>query len=75
MLLDEVDKQLERRGHCFARYADDCNVYVHSRKAGERVMALLRRCYAKLHLMVNERKSSVGSVGADRKLTHFEGLC
>jgi len=43
VLLDEVDKELERRGHCFARYADDCNVYVRSRKAGERVMALLRR--------------------------------
>ena len=43
VLLDEVDKELERRGHCFVRYADDCNVYVRSRKAGERVMALLRR--------------------------------
>ena len=57
-----MDKELERRGHCFARYADDCNVYVHSRRAGERVMALLRRCHAKLHLMVNESKSAVGSV-------------
>ncbi|MGH0289268.1 reverse transcriptase domain-containing protein, partial [Sinorhizobium meliloti] len=45
VLLDEVDKELERRGHCFVRYADDCNVYVGSRKAGERVMALLRRLY------------------------------
>jgi RNA-directed DNA polymerase len=62
MLLDEVDKELERRGHCFARYADDCNVYVRSRKAGERVMALLRRCYAKLRLKVNETKSAVASV-------------
>jgi RNA-directed DNA polymerase len=61
VMLDEVDKELERRGHCFARYADDCNVYVRSRKAGERVMALLRRCYAKLHLMVNESKSAVAS--------------
>ncbi|MYM92198.1 group II intron reverse transcriptase/maturase, partial [Rugamonas sp. FT82W] len=41
VLLDEVDKELERRGHCFARYADDANVYVRSKKAGERVMALL----------------------------------
>ncbi len=49
-------------GHCFARYADDCNVYVRSRKAGERVMALLRRCYAKLRLKVNETKSAVASV-------------
>ena len=61
VLLDEVDKELERRGHCFARYADDCNVYVRSRKAGERVMALLRRCYAKLRLTVNETKSAVAS--------------
>ena len=42
VLLDEVDKALERRGHCFVRYADDANVYVRSRRAGERVMALLR---------------------------------
>ena len=62
VLLDEVDKELERRGHCFARYADDCNVYVGSRKAGERVMNLLRRMYARLHLTVNEAKSAVGSV-------------
>ncbi len=62
VLLDEVDKELERRGHCFARYADDANVYVRSKRAGERVMALLRRCYAKLHLNVNESKSAVASV-------------
>jgi group II intron reverse transcriptase/maturase len=62
VLLDEVDKELERRGHCFARYADDCNVYVRSRKAGERVMGLLRRCYAKLRLKVNETKSAVAGV-------------
>ena len=62
VLLDEVDKELERRGHCFARYADDCNVYVRSRKAGERVMALRRRCYAKLRLKVNEAKSAVASI-------------
>ncbi|MFC0132758.1 group II intron maturase-specific domain-containing protein, partial [Massilia eurypsychrophila] len=61
VLLDEVDKELERRGHCFARYADDANVYVCSKRAGERVMALLRRCYAKLHLVVNESKSAVAS--------------
>ena len=41
MLLDEFDKELERRGHCFCRYADDANVYVRSRRAGERVMASL----------------------------------
>ena len=62
VLLDEVDKEVERRGHGFARYADDCNVYVRSRLAGERVMALLRRLYAKLHLTVNETKSAVSSV-------------
>ncbi|QOK94961.1 group II intron reverse transcriptase/maturase (plasmid) [Ralstonia pseudosolanacearum] len=61
VLLDEVDKELERRGHCFVRYADDANVYVRSRRAGERVMALLRRLYGKLRLKVNEAKSAVAS--------------
>jgi retron-type reverse transcriptase len=50
VLLDEVDQELERRGHCFVRYADDANVYVRSRRAGERVMALLRRLYGRLRL-------------------------
>lgn len=62
VLLDEVDRALERRGHRFARYADDCNVYVRSRKAGERVMALLLRCYDRLHLKINESKSAVANV-------------
>jgi RNA-directed DNA polymerase len=62
VMLDEVDKVLEKHGHCFARYADDCNVYVRSRKAGERVMELLRKCYGKLRLKVNEAKSAVASV-------------
>ncbi|NEJ23099.1 group II intron reverse transcriptase/maturase [Rhizobium leguminosarum] len=62
VLLDEVDQELERRGHSFCRYADDCNVYVRSRRAGERVMALLRRLYGRLHLTVNEAKSAVASV-------------
>jgi RNA-directed DNA polymerase len=61
VLLDEVDKELERRGHCFVRYADDANVYVRSRRAGERVMALLRRLYEKLKLTINEGKSAVAS--------------
>ena len=61
VLLDEVDKALEARGHCFARYADDCNVYVGSQKAGERVMAFLRKRYAGLKLQVNEAKSAVAS--------------
>jgi RNA-directed DNA polymerase len=62
VLLDEVDKALERRGHCFVRYADDANVYVRSRLAGGGVMVLLRRLYGKLHLTVNETKSAVASV-------------
>jgi group II intron reverse transcriptase/maturase len=61
VLLDEVDKELERTGHAFARYADDCNVYVHSRRAGERVMERLRKLYGKLRLRVNENKSAVAS--------------
>ncbi len=68
VLLDEVDKTLEKHGHCFVRYADDCNVYVRSRKAGERVMALLRKCYGKLRLKVNEAKSAVASVGGRKFL-------
>ncbi len=59
VLLDEVDKELEKRGHSFVRYADDNNVYVKTRRAGERVMQLLRRLYAKLKLQVNESKSAV----------------
>lgn len=59
VLLDEVDKELEKRGHAFVRYADDCNVYVRSRRASERVMGLLRRLYANLRLRVNEAKSAV----------------
>jgi RNA-directed DNA polymerase len=62
VLLDEVDKELERRGHCFVRYADDCNVYVRSKRAGERVLAALRQMYAKLRLKVNEEKSTVARV-------------
>jgi group II intron reverse transcriptase/maturase len=58
-LLDEVDKELERRGHKFVRYADDCNVYVRSRRAGDRVKRTLERQYAKLKLRINEKKSAV----------------
>ena len=60
--LDEVDKELERRGHCFVRYADDANVYVRSQRAGQRVMALLLRLYGRLRLTVNATKSTVASV-------------
>ncbi len=59
VLLDEVDKELERRGHAFVRYADDLNVYVRSQRAGERVMASLRKLFGKLKLRVNESKSKV----------------
>jgi group II intron reverse transcriptase/maturase len=59
VLLDEVDKELEASGHAFVRYADDCNVYVRSRRAGERVLSRLRRLYARLRLRVNESKSAV----------------
>ncbi|MEO7762005.1 MAG: group II intron reverse transcriptase/maturase [Casimicrobiaceae bacterium] len=62
VLLDEVDRELEKRGQCFVRYADDCNVYVRSQKAGERVLAGLRRCYARLRLQVNESKTAVAPV-------------
>ena len=70
-LLDEVDKALEARGYSFARYADDCNVYVSSKRSGERVMALLRRLYAGLKLQINEAKSAVGSA-LGRKFLGYE---
>jgi RNA-directed DNA polymerase len=60
ILLDELDKELEQRGHRFVRYADDCNVYVRSAAAGERVMASLERFLEKrLRLKVNRDKSAV----------------
>lgn len=59
LLLDEVDKELEKRGHAFVRYADDCNAYVRSKRAGQRVMRLLRRLYAGLRLRINEDKSAI----------------
>jgi group II intron reverse transcriptase/maturase len=60
VLLDEVDKELEKRGLAFVRYADDCNVYVRSRRAGTRVMETLKRLYTRLRLRINESKSAVG---------------
>jgi RNA-directed DNA polymerase len=61
VLLDDLDKELERRGHHFCRYADDCNIYVSSRKAGERVMESVTRFLEhKLKLKVNRAKSAVG---------------
>lgn len=60
VLLDELDKELERRGHRFVRYADDCNIYVHSRRAGERVLdATERFLRERLRLVVNRDKSAV----------------
>jgi group II intron reverse transcriptase/maturase len=70
VLLDEVDKELEKHGHAFVRYADDCNVYVRSKRAGERVMDALRGLYAKLRLRVNEEKSAVARVW-DRKFLGY----
>ena len=60
ILLDECDRELERRGHRFVRYADDCNVYVRSKAAGERVLASLERWLnERLRLRVNRDKSGV----------------
>jgi RNA-directed DNA polymerase len=60
ILLDDLDKELERRGHAFVRYADDCNIYVRSRRAGERVMASISRFLNEaLRLAVNVAKSAV----------------
>jgi RNA-directed DNA polymerase len=71
VLLDEVDRELERRGHKFVRYADDCNVYVKSQRAGQRVLDGLRACYAKLQLKVNEAKTAVAMVWGRK----FLGYC
>ena len=68
VLLDEVDKELEGRGHCFVRYADDCNVYVASKRAGEDVMEALREIYERLHLKLNESKSAVARPSARKFL-------
>jgi len=60
ILLDDLDKELERRGHRFCRYADDCNIYVKSRRSGERVKeSVTRFLHEKLKLKVNEEKSAV----------------
>src|SRR5215471_18748739 len=60
LVLDELDRELERRGHRFVRYADDCNIYVRSERAGQRVMESITRFITqKLKLKVNEAKSAV----------------
>jgi len=70
VLLDEVDKELEKRGLSFVRYADDLNVYVRSKRAGEDAMQTLRRLYARLRLRVNEAKSAVARP-QDRKFLGY----
>ena len=63
LLLDDLDKELEKRGHRFVRYADDCNIYVRSPKAGERVMeSVTRFLEGRLKLKVNQSKSAVAEV-------------
>jgi RNA-directed DNA polymerase len=74
LLLDELDKELERRGHRFCRYADDCNIYVRSQAAGERVMASVTSFLeGKLRLKVNRQKSAVAAVGERQFLGHRLG--
>jgi RNA-directed DNA polymerase len=74
LVLDELDQELERRGHHFCRYADDCNIYVRSRRAGERVMASVSRFLtSKLRLKVNEAKSAVARPD-ERKFLGFSIL-
>ena len=64
ILLDDLDKELESRGHCFCRYADDCNIYVRSAVAGKRVMASITSfLQQRLRLKVNQEKSAVAYVG------------
>jgi len=71
LLLDDLDKELERRGHRFCRYADDCNIYVQTVKAGKRVMdSVSRFLEEKLRLKVNREKSAVAYVGERKFLGH-----
>jgi RNA-directed DNA polymerase len=71
LLLDDLDKELERRGHRFCRYADDCNIYVRSKAAGERVMASVTAFLeGRLQLRVNQQKSAVAPVEERSFLGH-----
>jgi RNA-directed DNA polymerase len=71
LVLDELDRELERRKHCFVRYADDCNIYVRSRRAGERVKQNITRFITRrLKLKVNEQKSAVARP-VERKFLGF----
>jgi RNA-directed DNA polymerase len=71
LVLDELDRELERRKHCFVRYADDCNIYVGSQRAGERVKrSITDFITGRLKLKVNEQKSAVAR-SAERKFLGF----
>lgn len=66
LMLDDLDKELERRGHTFCRYADDCNIYVYTQRAGERVMASVEAFLnKKLRLKINQEKSQVSPCRAE----------
>src|SRR5207302_6112366 len=71
LVLDELDRELQQRGHRFVRYADDCNIYVRSERAGQRVMESVRRFITtRLKLKVNESKSAVAKP-QERKFLGF----
>ena len=71
IVLDELDRELEKRGHRFVRYADDCNIYVKSKRSAERVLASTKKYIEKrLRLKVNEKKSAVG-LATQRKFLGF----
>ena len=74
LVLDELDRELEARGHRFVRYADDCNIYVRSERAGQRVMDSVKRFLThRLKLKVNEAKSAVAKP-QERKFLGFSFL-
>lgn len=71
IMLDVLDRELEKRGHRFCRYADDCNIYVKSERAGKRVIRSVRKFIeSRLRLRINEEKSAVADP-ADRKFLGF----
>jgi RNA-directed DNA polymerase len=74
LLLDDLDKELERRGHTFCRYADDCNIYAHTWAAGQRVMASVTKFLeGKLKLKVNQDKSAVDRTWRRKFLGYYLG--
>jgi retron-type reverse transcriptase len=71
IVLTELDRKLEERGHRFVRYADDCNIYVQSERAAQRVLASTKRYVeGRMRLKVNEAKSAVGRA-SDRQFLGF----